>query len=343
MNKQEKVITCLVLAMFMSIGEIQFLGFLYKTQIPILLVLSLFSNFVFIVGAYRLFSYAMSYRQLRPSILNTLSKPPYKETLKIISKQISSDGKFEGYVIDANGIALFAKSLVDIDLMNNITISNIYNYQISISTVVIDIGANIGYSALWFAKNHFVEKVFAYEPVLPNYEQALISFKLNPDLENKIELRNVGLSDRNCKTSIIYFRDHHTISSLLLDENNEKVKSEKPIRMDGIELVNACKIINGIIDFKEERNSQLLLKIDCEGSEYQIINVFDARIWDSINVILMEIHGNNYQELLNTLLEKGFSLFSINHQKHPIFDHLCDIYAIKNTAQDRNESNHSRN
>lgn len=73
----------------------------------------------------------------------------------------------------------------------------------------------------------------------------------------------------------------------------------------------------------------MLLKVDCEGSEYKILSSFDSKIWSSIETILMEVHGENYQELLDLLGNHEFKIFSINHRKDRLFDHICDVYATR--------------
>lgn len=334
MNKRIIMILFLIIVIIVSFLEVREI-INSKDQPPLVNIISLsICNSILIIGIYKLFTLILVYIRSKKDnplsqIQNVLINNPHYEKLKIIDERVSENGQLEAYIVDADGLKLYVKSLIDVQLMDNIAIRKVYNFLLSSSTIIVDIGANVGYASLWFAKNNNVEKVFAYEPVLPTYEQALKSIQLNPDLKAKIEFRNIGLSDKTFKTSIVYNEEHHTISSVLFSKINGNENSKKQTEVVDIELVNACPIINEIIDYKEEQNTKLVLKIDCEGSEYQIINSFNSRIWNSVDVILMEVHGNDYHKLLEILQENGFLIFSINHQDHQLFDHLCDVYAIK--------------
>lgn len=266
-------------------------------------------------------------------IQSALEQPPYKGVLALLKEEKNPAGEIDGLIIKADGLMFFVKTLVDLWNLYHIFINKSYNFLFTSSTVVIDIGANDGYSALWFANKKNVKKVFAFEPVKPTYELAIKSIQLNTSIKEKIVLRNIGLSNKNTKRSVLYYEAHHTISSTLFTRFNKNRNPEKPTCLVDIELINATRPIEEIIDYKEKENSTLLLKIDCEGSEYDIFNSFNSRIFSSIDIIMMELHGKNYQKLLDLLLKHEFMIFSINHNEHKLFDHLCDVYAIKNACK----------
>ncbi|PKO00792.1 MAG: hypothetical protein CVU42_02890 [Chloroflexi bacterium HGW-Chloroflexi-4] len=262
-------------------------------------------------------------------IRNRLLAPPYKDVLKIKEFIASLDGQSSGLIVNIEGVDLLIKSVIDVHLISNIYIQKVYDYLFTEPTIVVDIGANVGYSAIWFAKNDFVKKVYAFEPVKPTYDQALESVQLNPSFSNKVDFRNIGVSDRNQTSSILYFKDHHTISSVLFTDPRKITTSGKPPSSVTIDLVNAKTIFDEIITYQDQQNCRMVMKIDCEGSEYAIFDKFDTKIWNAIDVILMEVHGEHYRDLLKKLAYHGFEVFSINHQKHQMFGHLCDVYAIK--------------
>ncbi len=262
-------------------------------------------------------------------IRNRLLAPPYKDVLKIKEFIASLDGQSSGLIVNIEGVDLLIKSVIDVHLISNIYIQKVYDYLFTEPTIVVDIGANVGYSAIWFAKNDFVKKVYAFEPVKPTYDQALESVQLNPSFSNKVDFRNIGVSDRNQTSSILYFKDHHTISSVLFTDPRKITTSGKPPSSVTIDLVNVKTIFDEIITYQDQQNCRMVMKIDCEGSEYAIFDKFDTKIWNAIDVILMEVHGEHYRDLLKKLAYHGFEVFSINHQKHQMFGHLCDVYAIK--------------
>jgi len=262
-------------------------------------------------------------------IRNRLLSPPYKDVLKIKEFISSLDGQSSGLIVNIEGVDLLIKSVIDVHLISNIYIQKVYDYLFTEPTVVVDIGANVGYSAIWFAKNEFVKKVYAFEPVKPTYDQALESVQLNPSFSEKVDFRNIGVSDRNQTSSILYFKDHHTISSVLFTDPRKITTSGNPPSSVTIDLVNAKTILDEIITYQDQQKCKMVMKIDCEGSEYAIFDKFDTKIWNAVDVILMEVHGEHYRDLLKKLAYHGFEVFSINHQKHQMFGHLCDVYAIK--------------
>jgi FkbM family methyltransferase len=328
----------LTLIIFFTIIEFLIWGNLitrpFLVAIPLILI-----NFFIVLGIHKFIAHLnllLKSRRINrdPSLIlhKALSEAPFKDTISIENTQYAQDGQSEGLVINANGLKLFSKSLIDVQIAYNIAIRKVYNFLITSPTIVIDIGANVGYSALWFAQNKNVIKVFAFEPVRPTYNQALLSVDLNPELKNKIEFRNVGLYGTELTTSIAYNKNHHTISSVLFTKEYLKSSGKNKEEYISIELLSACETINSIIDFQKKMQCSLILKVDCEGSEYSILNSFTSKIWSSVDVILMEVHGENFQELQKVLLTQGYSLFSINHQHNAVFDHLCDILAIKNSV-----------
>ena len=253
---------------------------------------------------------------------------PFKDTFKLIGKKYTEFGDFDGYIIEASGIRFIAKSVIDLQTLNNIVNRKTYDFIITRPRIIIDVGANVGYSSLWFANKEQVKRVYGFEPVLPTYEQALQTIFLNPQLQGKIELKNFGLSNNAQETTISYDPNHSTISSTIFSVQDNFEPEEYSTKIS-IKLVDAKPIFLQIANRKLIEDDSLVLKMDCEGCEYQIFECFDPYIWNSIDVIMMEIHGHDYERIHTKLIQQGFSVFSINHQNHPVFEHLCDVYAIR--------------
>ena len=112
--------------------------------------------------------------------------------------------------------------------------------------VVIDIGTNIGDTAIYFALNN-AKRVIALEPYPYSYNFALKNIKEN-NLEEKIILLNVGYGndeEKNININIIPNGGSSFIES----------KEGKNIKLYSLKtLINNYKL-----------NNNLLLKMDCEG------------------------------------------------------------------------------
>ena len=128
--------------------------------------------------------------------------------------------------------------------------------------VVIDIGGNVGIVSIYLAKKYPFIKIYAFEPVKQNYENFLKNIELNNIDKDIIKVFNFAITkDRrdvilttpinNSGGSNIYdFR----ISNEILNNNS----IAKSITFDDIfdsNNISKCK----------------LLKIDCEGAEYEIL------------------------------------------------------------------------
>lgn len=168
---------------------------------------------------------------------------------------------------------------------------------------VIDIGMNTGIAALYFAKNDWVTAVYGYEPFNETYMQAIENFAINKlSIRNKIISHNFGLDDRASIKQINYNASFSGGMSTeyeaeILNENTTQVKLEK-----------AEIIIKNIIS--NHSDNKILLKIDCEGSEYNIItNLYYAKLLSYVNVILLEWHDSSRNnQLEEQILDSGFSL-----------------------------------
>lgn len=160
--------------------------------------------------------------------------------------------------------------------------------------ILIDIGANIGDTALYFANKGY--DVYAFEPLPQICEIAYKNIDLNPNLKEKIKFFNKAVSYKNGTLTISYDEKNSAITG----EFNE---SDKKIEVEAI-------TINDIIN--EFQIKPDVLKIDCEGCEVGIIKNSDLSMFSEI---IMEYHTNFTsvpEETLIKILEKqGFNLINI--------------------------------
>lgn len=131
--------------------------------------------------------------------------------------------------------------------------------------VLIDVGAHIGRVSIPFAKKGF--QVFSYEPDPENFECLKKNIK---DNQVKAKVFNNAVH----KDGILKFRqDPRTTMGAV---------SEDGVKVDGISLERIFKD-NKIMKCK-------LLKMDCEGSEYEIFENLPEKIWERIENLIVEVH-----------------------------------------------------
>lgn len=159
------------------------------------------------------------------------------------------------------------------------------------SNIIIDIGANIGDSAIYFAISG-AKEVIALEPYKYNYIMGLENIKLNK-LESNIKLLNgaYGLDGE------VEIQDKISNISTTLEAYNGGVK----IPVLSLEtIIDRFNLIN--LD-------NLSIKMDCEGCEYNIIHEHNETL-KKFEKIIVEYH-NGYKDLLQKLENCNFTVQNI--------------------------------
>jgi len=179
----------------------------------------------------------------------------------------------------------------------------LYNFIFDVPVVVIDIGMSVGDTALFFAANSYVKKVYSYELMPQTYDRAVQNFKLNSDIVSKIEGYNYGLGRDDQELEVPYYDD--------FDLGNGTFNIARRDRF-GKGIPTTCKIKNIVPEMQrivqEHPNVALYLKIDAEGAEYEIIDaIFYNHLSNNIRYIAMEYHFG-VQNIIEILKKHHFEI-----------------------------------
>lgn len=177
------------------------------------------------------------------------------------------------------------------------------------NSVVIDVGANVGYFSLFVLRNFESLKVVAIEPHPRNFK--LMKENLR---DFTLDMHQVAL---NGDSGTIMLFDFGEESSACHSIYNLGRKDAKPIEVKSItleELLRRSNISN--IDF---------LKLDCQGAEYNIFFTMNRSIQQQINYIAMEVHNSiaNQHETIGKIpkaLRKKIKLFKKLSLTHKIIE-----------------------
>jgi FkbM family methyltransferase len=153
---------------------------------------------------------------------------------------------------------------------------------------VVDVGANIGDSAIYFAVNG-AKHVYAFEPYPFSYKIAVKNIKLNK-LEKKVSLLNEAIGREN-KT--IYIDENYENTG---EDDLKEFKKGKKIRVTTLEEV-----------VKRFKLKDAILKMDCEGCEYNSILNTPNEVLRNFEQIMLEYHYG-YLNLKKKLEEAGFKV-----------------------------------
>ena len=161
--------------------------------------------------------------------------------------------------------------------------------------VVIDIGGQNGYFSCLAAKKGGT--IYTFEPILDNYAYINKNIALN-NMENNIHPFNLAVSNLPNKVKIFRHKENTGGHSIYGTGNNF------------IE-VQAIRLANIFDEHKIEKCD--LLKMDVEGSEYNILYNLEEIYFKKIMRISMECHNidkekNNPQQLIEFLKGKKFDV-----------------------------------
>jgi len=161
-----------------------------------------------------------------------------------------------------------------------------YDFLDVTNKTVVDVGANIADTAIYFALRG-AKRVIAFEPFPKIFGIAERNVKAN-GLEDKIILVNAGCGyDGEVRVK----EDVESNASTQLRDFGEGVK---------IPIYSLNTIVS---KFNVEKGS--VLKVDCEGCEYDLFRNASREALDRFDQIEMEYHYG-YKELVNILKKNGF-------------------------------------
>lgn len=175
--------------------------------------------------------------------------------------------------------------------------------------IVIDVGANIGDTAIYFAI-HGANVVFAIEPMPKLFEYLTKNISFN-NIGNIIPL-NIAIGKEKDIIKIPNI-DVDTDASI---DNFKNSKNGSEIRV---------KSLRSLI--KEYNLENIILKIDCEGCEYDAIFGLDDVSFRKIDQIACEYHYGPYK-LSDYLIEKGFRVEYTKPKRYKNLE-IGFLYAFK--------------
>ena len=207
---------------------------------------------------------------------------------------------------DLSGIGCIKEIIIN----NEYILNNFINLE---KKNIFDIGANIGIATIVLAKQNPNSIIYAFEPFLNSYNTLLENINLN-NLKNIIAI-NKAVSNVNCiqelaiSESISGANTLYTDIDLFKNDINNVYAINNNININN----NIIKINIEVISFEDfikdnNINEIELLKIDCEGSEYDILYNNSLLLNKSIKNIVGEFHnfkkfiykdGYNFNDLYN--------------------------------------------
>lgn len=158
--------------------------------------------------------------------------------------------------------------------------------------LVVDVGGHVGTFAIYLARRYPGIRVYSYEPLPANYEL----FRKNLDLNkvDSVEVFNEAVTSDGRSIRLLVHPSNTagaTAQVGTMDLAGHEVHEVRSLTLD--EIVDRHGIEKG-----------RLLKIDCEGSEYEVL--LSANCLERFEFFSAEFHENSY------LREKGYTTSALD-------------------------------
>jgi len=157
-------------------------------------------------------------------------------------------------------------------------------------TVAIDIGANIGDSAIYLAMHNEIKKVIAFEPFPSLYSQAMENVK-RAGFSDKVQLNNKGVGGAKNKI--------HIPKGYTADVYSSAARYKKRSDNEGIEITTLDDLLGSI------KSKNIIIKCDCEGDEERIFNGHNKL--GNVYKMQIEYHGGP-KDLPDRIRKQGFKV-----------------------------------
>jgi FkbM family methyltransferase len=190
----------------------------------------------------------------------------------------------------------------DLMALVNVWIKNEYeidNFSIKDDDSIIDIGGHIGLFSLLVSQKSNAN-VYSFEPIEDNFNLLKTNLEIN-NIKNVFPF-NLAVT-KNLDEVNLFLSDDESAHSIISKESKSiMVKSISLQKIFDENKIDTCK----------------LLKLDCEGAEYEIIKSLPSEYLDKIQNMAIEYHlADSRPDLVNNLIAKikqsGFNIKTREH------------------------------
>lgn len=221
----------------------------------------------------------------------------YAKLVFIKALKIPTDGKIKlaGYIVNFRDLTQL------IQIFREVFVDRQYYCSLPDDPLIIDAGANIGISTLFFKLQYPNAKIIAFEPHPKTFE--LLKLNVENNYLKGVELRNTALGNTENPISFFVSSDmpDGDIGASTIKQHVGYFHAEKG---DILELKVRCEKLSNFITSPID-----FLKLDVEGSEANVIEDLNEKL-EQVRNIVMEYHYNH------TYSENPLSLIILALEKH---------------------------
>ncbi|MGB4845418.1 MAG: FkbM family methyltransferase [Ferruginibacter sp.] len=189
--------------------------------------------------------------------------------------------------------------------------------------VVVDIGANAGFFDIILLSKISKAKIFAYEPLPSNLAYFKKIIKNNPAIEPYISVFQAAVTGVEKTAMDLFMEDSsesQVVASAIAGFNFRNTKK----------ITVPCISLSKIVETNQLQHIDLL-KIDCEGSEYDILYNTPASVLQMARHIAIEVHDIDTESFNFSTLKKYLESLNYTMTYTPINDFCFAVDAVLNS------------
>lgn len=217
------------------------------------------------------------------------------------------------------GATFYINFTDELFVISEVFVTNDYNFKSKDLIIVVDIGLNIGATALFFSQHPNVKKIYSYELFEPTYRAAQRNLALND--ASKIITKNIGLGRETRQLQIPYSPTSKARMGLNGLPSTEQFLDATMLTVSVTDVAEEVVKISGL-----EPGIKKVCKMDCEGAEFEILErLFEKNVIGLLDIYIIEWHNQDTAVIESQFLKNGFDILKSNSE-----DPLTGlIYAFK--------------
>ncbi len=182
---------------------------------------------------------------------------------------------------------------------------------------IVDIGAAIGEFTIEAALQLTEGKVYAFEPNPGSIN--ILRQNLRVNNLGRVETFNLGVWSEEGEIPL-HFLNNEPLQAVSGETDSEKLQE---IKETSIEVITLEQVVEEKVGNKID-----LMKLDCEGAEYDILLNQDPKLFKKIRRIIMEYHDLDEQRNHQVLVEYFEKLgYQVKLYENSVHKHLGYLYA----------------
>jgi FkbM family methyltransferase len=231
--------------------------------------------------------------------------------------------------LDGHLVKLLIDNRDNLKVVEEIFMDRLYDLEMPGEYIVFDVGMNVASASLYFASMENVKKVYGFEPFPGTFKLAEENLALNTSLASKIEIFNYGLGRQdewlNVPVPAAGALGGSTTASFLEYADSVPVGAER-MRVEIKDIAINIETLRS-----KHPGIKIILKLDCEGAEYEIMDrLQEAQLVSIVDIYMVEYHFRGKKPLQNVLSANGYVIIAPGDD---LLNEYGMLYAVNPKAQ----------